>query len=270
MHNAGKIFNARLGTNNMRRVLLIALLLPLLTGCEMMTRSVTMKLTPGQSGQVKGLVIGQSNAVSGDGEPIVSATGKVIISDEHDLVYTPSESHPAQYWKAWVMLGDMLVGTYGGPVTFYCRARGGTSTRQWVNDDFDILTRAVDSARKEQPDFAVWVQGENDAAGYIPDSEAYDNMKVIFGKIKQVSPRTKIFIALDGTAAANYDSGIVIAQQRLIREGYVFQGADMQLIRMTDANRDVPGLGLHLSDQGMHELASQFFTAISRVQPWRE
>lgn len=188
------------------------------------------------AGPIKLLVSGQSNAVSPSNEdtPIYSATGHVWVNDYYcerssddpcwggmEMI-VPIKGHTIHANQVWIILGDELFKMTGRDVYIYNIASGGRATdfflsNYWLPQFKNILATKPDICAN------LWIQGESEE-GYSTQ-QTYNNMHMIVDTSRTIHPALPWFVALDAFARE--------AQQRLITEGIVYKGADIDLLRAT-------------------------------------
>lgn len=188
---------------------------------------------------------GQSNSTQplNGGAPVYSTTGMVEVIYENDGVLPeftiPTREVPFSHNAAWVRLGDMLAAQTGKRVRIVNVGFGNTSTRKWQQ----YIPNLKAAVEKYRPDAVCWVQGESDFFHnlYFDDDitadEAYQNMRNIIDASRGAMRGVKWWVALDGLIPVPHSreqAQVRVAQRRLIAEGAVYQGPDIDEIRWTN------------------------------------
>lgn len=244
------------------RPLLIVLALSLLAGCgksNPLSRHIEK-----DTGPIKIVVTGQSNADSGDGELVASETGQVTLEYGLKSRFTPTDADPADQMVAWVHLGDLLYAQTGRPVQFYGRSAGGTSSIKWAGNHFGLLDQAVNTIRDVKPQYVIWVQGESDYIERIHHSDTYELQRQIYTAFKNAYPQTTILIAITGGWQGNEDDDVCVAQYEHIASGLVRKGANIQAMRREEIWA-LSAWGYHLNLAGKQRLAREYFEAIRQI-----
>lgn len=223
--------------------------LVLLAGCAQ---------TPANSpGTIDYLVAGQSNAVSlvriAYDSPYTSNT-EVSHYDPDTNVgdFTAEFEHTSAASYVWQHLGDLM--------PYHCRftnvAVGGTSIVAW---GASLHTR-IDSALAMHPYAAIlWIQGETDMINGLDEETYYESLKKVVADSRAASPGIQWYIAYGMGGGAN--NPIRLAQLRLINEGVVLAGPDLDTIRSPENMDDIQ---LHFVGPGIPALAQLWKDALNR------
>lgn len=205
------------------------------------------------------LVAGQSNAVAeaiGPSDYASSATGRVtVILNGHPEV-APSAQSPINTSVTWVHLGDLIALETGHNVRILNVAIGSTNSDQWANN---YASRIADFARTYNPDLIIWVQGENDTYQGFTTDRTYANYVSILNQVRAATG-APFYCALDGWMPGMDPTAVRNAQNRMINEGLMRRGADIDQLRKNASNMDGPGI--HFQGQGFMNHAQAWFNIL--------
>ena len=165
----------------------------------------------------------------------------------------PGVADRTQGGSFWPAFGDAMYEKFGVPIGVATTGYGGTSVNQWQPDG-DLYQRwLLTRIHQLGPDgfrAVLWHQGEADFN--MPEEEYFRKLKnTIVSSTQTAGWEFPWFIA-----QASYHSpdklrfeNVRSAQRRLCDEGYALLGPDTDLL--TGDNRDLEGLGIHLSPKGL-------------------
>lgn len=206
----------------------------------------------------KFLIAGQSNGMSPpqDGaKPAWSRTGRVTVSDiYHGMVRRiPTKDKPMDGSLCWIELGDLME----RDVTFVNISRGSQSSERWVSKWLHELMNPA--LRAERFDAVLWLGGESDWFEKRPADQIYSNMQRMIFSARAKQPGLPWFVALNSYRTSR-DNPVRQAQQRLIDEGIVFAGPDLDPIR--DNPAWVEKSGTEYAGDGLRVVGRYWYDAL--------
>lgn len=181
------------------------------------------------------LIHGQSNGVSpaNGSVPRVPRSARVWVSDYYcevpdgvkrcsmgtDMVQ-PSPAASIRSNQAWIVLADELSAMTGREVRIYNVAQGGSATAYLASEAQLVPARA---AVRDHPNLCavLWIQGESESN--VPVEQTVANMQTIITATRAEHPSLRWIVAPDSYAR--------IAQMRLIEQGVVLRGPDIDSLR---------------------------------------
>lgn len=220
-------------------------------------------IAPQAKAPIELLIDGQSNAVSpaNGAANLYPTTGHVSLNDYYcdwspgNICYQgtnmvqPTRERSIQSSQAWMLLGDALYRETGRDVIIYNVARGGRTTGLLLTaESFPAVKAAV--ALHPRICAVLWVQGE--AEVNVPTQETYTNMRTMINETRARHPGLTWFVALDSYARA--------AQMRLITEGVVRRGPDIDSLRVNPAYFEPSGI--EFKGQGFQAHADSWLSVI--------